>query len=245
MNPAPVEQPVAGSQWPVSSGSPATNSLRCTGSGWQQDRFRRAGRRRVARPDRRTDLPGRGARGGGCCPGLAGRRPDHRPGHHGRDPAVLRTAARDVFRRLLDGVDPEWWMRPNRPCSIPRGCRASGSVQSGGWAIRCGPKRTRGGSGDDSLGAGPRCRAPRRSGTWSALSGGSPTRPFTSVPWAPTTRRSRPRRTSEPPRVSPAPIPVWERVGGEDEAAAATSTRAGVMAANRPDSPDTHLGDKR
>ena len=53
--------------------------------------------------------------------------------------AVLRTAVRDVFRRLIDGVDPKWLTPPNPVGRIGRGCSRCAACGCAGSATACTP----------------------------------------------------------------------------------------------------------
>lgn len=55
---------------------------------------------------------------------------------------VLRTATRDVFRRLMDGVDPTLLDTAERSLLDTPGVKGSGTCGSGGWGTPCTPRPT-------------------------------------------------------------------------------------------------------
>ena len=50
--------------------------------------------------------------------------------------AVLRQAAREIYRRLMDAVDPRSWTRPRAPCAPPPACWMPGRSGCAGSATR-------------------------------------------------------------------------------------------------------------
>ena len=100
--------PRLGRRSPVSSGSSATNWSPLPHPRRPADRLGRAGRRRPARPDRRIHLPG-GAVRRRRCRARASRSPTRSSAWSSRwrSSRCCAPRSRDVFRRLMDGVDPE------------------------------------------------------------------------------------------------------------------------------------------
>ena len=149
----PVDQPGAGEQPRLGRRGRGhrvrRQRTRCAvpDPGRQPDRVRRAGRRRVARPHRRADLAGGGARRGRGRAGLAGRRPDHRAGDHRGDPggAAHRRPGR-VPPAAGRGRPRGWWTPPRRTLLDTPGVPGSARLQLrwlGSHAARRGRHRGR------------------------------------------------------------------------------------------------------
>ena len=95
----------------------------------QAYRLGRPGRRRTARPYRRLHVAGRSTRCRRCCSRLAVGRSYRGAGHHRCHPIVLKDAARQIYHRLMDAVDPDLIDQAETTLRATPGVREIGPVR--------------------------------------------------------------------------------------------------------------------